>query len=236
MIKGLTDIGLLRELNEDNYFFSEDGDNFVIAVADGMGGHNAGDKASDITVSAIKKFSEENDMYTDSEKKIRLAVLKANEDVFKESVSDKSKNGMGATVVVAVGTKDEAVIGNIGDSRCYIADSEHIEQITEDHSYVNELVKSGMITEDEARFHPRKNEILKAVGIGGDVFPDIFRVRLKEGDMLLLCTDGLTNMLTDSEIHEILKSDNSALETAKVLIDAANNAGGADNITVVLKK
>ena len=93
MIKGLTDIGLLRELNEDNYFFSEDGDNFVIAVADGMGGHNAGDKASDITVSAIKKFSEENDMYTDSEKKIRLAVLKANEDVFKESVSDKSKNG-----------------------------------------------------------------------------------------------------------------------------------------------
>ncbi len=236
MIKGLTDIGLLRELNEDNYFFSEDGDNFVIAVADGMGGHNAGDKASDITVSAIKKFSEENDMFDDSEKKIRLAVLKANEDVFKESVSDKSKNGMGATVVVAVGTKDEAVIGNIGDSRCYIADSEHIEQITEDHSYVNELVKSGMITEDEARFHPRKNEILKAVGIGGDVFPDIFRVRLKEGDMLLLCTDGLTNMLTDSEIHEILKSDNSALETAKALIDAANNAGGADNITVVLKK
>lgn len=175
-------------------------------------------------------------MFDDSEKKIRLAVLKANEDVFKESVSDKSKNGMGATVVVAVGTKDEAVIGNIGDSRCYIADSEHIEQITEDHSYVNELVKSGMITEDEARFHPRKNEILKAVGIGGDVFPDIFRVRLKEGDMLLLCTDGLTNMLTDSEIHEILKSDNSALETAKALIDAANNAGGADNITVVLKK
>lgn len=236
MINGLTDIGLLREVNEDNYFFDENGDCFVIAVSDGMGGHNAGDVASKFAVSSIKKFSEENDIYVDTEKKIRLAVLRANEEIFRQSFEDKAKSGMGATVVIAVGVGNDVVVGNIGDSRCYLADKERITQITEDHSYVNELVKNGMITADEARSHPRKNEILKAVGIGGDVFPDIFRVKMKEGDMLLLCTDGLTNMLDDSEILDILNTSESSESAVKALIDAANANGGTDNITVVLKK
>lgn len=236
MINGLTDAGLLREINEDNYFYKEDGENFIMAVSDGMGGHNAGDVASLTVVNAIKEFCENENMYSDPEKKIRLAVLSANEKVFFRSCADKAMKGMGATVVIAVGTGDTVHIGNVGDSRAYVSDKEKITLITEDHSYVNELLKNGMITEEEARVHPRKNEILKAVGIGKDVFPDIFKITLKEDDMLLLCTDGLTNMVSDSDIHTLLNSGKDTETTVKSLIEAANSSGGIDNITAVLKK
>lgn len=236
MIKGLTDIGLLRELNEDSYFFADEGERFVIAVSDGMGGHNAGDVASKLAVTAVKEFAENNNIYADSEKKIRIALMEANERIFAHSCQNKETRGMGATIVVAVGDGENVVIGNIGDSRAYIADKESIQQITEDHSYVNELVKSGMITEEEARTHPKKNEILKAVGIGRDVFPDIFNIKLSEDEKLLLCTDGLTNMLTDDEILDMLNSSQNSEEILKSLIDAANKNGGADNITAVLLK
>lgn len=236
MIGGLTDVGLLRELNEDNFFFKNDKNKYIIAVSDGMGGHKAGEVASKLTVDSIKEFGETCDMYADSDKKIRLAVLEANEKVFNYSCQHKEARGMGATVVVAVVKGNNVVIGNIGDSRAYIADKEKITQITDDHSYVNELLKSGMITAEEARIHPKKNEILKAVGIGRDVFPDIFETTLKKGEMLLLCTDGLTNMLEDNEIFEILSGDESVDTILKKLIDTANERGGTDNITAVLLK
>ena len=236
LINGLTDNGLLREINEDSFFFKEEEKNFVIVVSDGMGGHNAGDVASETVVSSIKEFCENENIYDNPEKKIRLAFLQANEKVFFRSCADKNTKGMGATAVMAVGVGDTVYIGNVGDSRAYISDKENIHLITEDHSYVNELVKNGMITEEEARVHPRKNEILKAVGIGKDVFPDIFSTILKEGDVLLLCTDGLTNMVTDSEIYEIINSDDNVSEITEKLVKTANDNGGLDNITVVLRK
>ena len=236
MINGLTDIGLLREINEDNYFFREDGDKFVIVVSDGMGGHNAGDIASSTVVSSIKEFCESEDIYDDPEKKIRIAVMQANEKVFFRSCADKNTKGMGATVVVAVGTGKTVYIGNVGDSRAYISNKNSITLVTEDHSYVNELLKNGMITEEEARVHPRRNEILKAVGIGMDVFPDIYKITVNEGDSLLLCTDGLNNMVTDNEIHTILNSSEDIEETVKKLIQSAISGGGIDNITAVLRK
>lgn len=235
MINGLTDIGLLREINEDSCYFYEKDEKFVIAVSDGMGGHNAGEVASRIAVDTFKEFAENNDMYGNTEKLLRIAFREINDRIYAYACQNKDARGMGATVVAAVGYEDRVVIGNIGDSRAYIVNDDKIIQITEDHSYVNELLKSGMITAEEARSHPRKNEILKAVGIGMDVFPDIFNIIIKKGDKLLLCTDGLTNMLTDSEILEILNSEENNENATKRLIAVANEKGGADNITAVLK-
>lgn len=236
MINGLTDVGLIRKINEDSYYFSDDGEKFIIVVSDGMGGHNAGEVASGMTTEIFKKFSETNDLYSDTEKMLRIVFRDINEKIYSYACANKEARGMGATVVAAIGNKDRVVIGNIGDSRAYVSYDGNIHQVTEDHSYVNELVKSGMITEDEARHHPRKNEILKAVGIGSDVFPDIFDIKISEGEKLLLCTDGLTNMLTDSEINEILNTEENNENTVKRLIDAANGNGGSDNITAVLLK
>lgn len=235
MINGLTDVGLLREINEDSCYFYEKDEKFVIAVSDGMGGHNAGEVASRIAVDAFKEFAENNNMYEKPEKMLRIAFREINDRIYAYACQNKEARGMGATVVAAVGCEDRVVIGNIGDSRAYIAGDDKITQITEDHSYVNELLKSGMITEEEARIHPRKNEILKAVGIGTEVFPDIFDIIMKKGERLLLCTDGLTNMVTDSEILEILNSEENNENAVKRLIDAANEKGGSDNITAVLK-
>jgi len=236
MINGLTDNGLLRERNEDSFFFTSERGKFIIAVSDGMGGHNAGDVASKIAVETVKDFCKNNNIYEDTEKKIRLVIREINEKIYAYSRLKKEMQGMGATVVMAVGKGKEVTVGNIGDSRAYKADSEGIYQITEDHSYVNELLKNNMITEEEARVHPKRNEILKAVGIAGEVFPDIFNITLNKGENLLLCTDGLTNMVTDSEIHSILCIEKENDEILKMLIDTANKNGGTDNITAVLLK
>ena len=235
MVCGKTNVGLRRKENEDNFYCWEQGDRYILVASDGMGGHKAGSIASFLVVSAIKDYAEKYDMFENTEKKIKNAISYANEIVYLQSCSHKDRAGMGATVVMAVGKGKKVYIGNLGDSRAYCISPEKITRITEDHSYVFELVKNGIITEEEARYHPQKNEIMKAVGIGNEVFPDVFSLSLKSSEKLLLCTDGLTNMVEDKKICEIVNSKKSDEEILTELIDEANNNGGTDNITAVLK-
>lgn len=236
MVLGKTNVGVRRKVNEDNYFCWEENDRFVMVVSDGMGGHKAGSVASFLVVSAIKDYAQKHDMFENPSKMIKNAISYANEIVYLQSCSHKDRAGMGATVVVAVGKGRKAYIGNLGDSRAYVINQNGIVQITEDHSYVNELVKNGVLTPEEAKEHPKKNEILKAIGVANGVFPDVFEISLKSTDKLLLCTDGLTNMVEDESIADIInsKEDNETVLTK--LIDLANQNGGTDNITIVVKR
>lgn len=236
MVFGNTDIGMRRRENEDNFLCSQKSNKCILAVSDGMGGHNAGAVASGVVISAIEDYAKKHDMFENTPKMIKNAISYANEIVFLQACSHKECLGMGATVVMAVVFGKKAVIGNLGDSRAYIVSKDEIIQITDDHSYVNELLKNGLITEEEARNHPKKNEIMKAVGIGNEVFPDIFEVDMKNEETLLLCSDGLTNMVRDERICEIVNEGNDEKEIVNKLIEEANLNGGTDNITVVIKK
>lgn len=236
MVFGETDVGMKRKENEDNFLCSQKSSRCILAVADGMGGHNAGAVASSVVISAIEDYAKKHDMFENTPKMIRNAISYANEIVFLQACSHKERAGMGATVVMAVTSGRKAVIGNLGDSRAYIVAKDGVIQITEDHSFVNELLKNGLITKEEARNHPKKNEIMKAVGIGNEVFPDIFEVELKTDEALLLCSDGLTNMVTDERICEIVNEYEDEKEAVGKLIEEANRNGGTDNITVVMKK
>lgn len=236
MVFGETDVGMRRKENEDNFLCSQKSNRCILAVSDGMGGHNAGAVASGVVISAIEDYAKKHDMFENTPKMIKNAISYANEIVFLQACSHKERAGMGATVVMAVTSGRKAVIGNLGDSRAYIVSKDGIIQITEDHSYVNELLKSGLITEEEARNHPKKNEIMKAVGIGNEVFPDIFEAELKTEEALLLCSDGLTNMVTNERICEIVNEYEDEKQAVGRLIEEANCNGGTDNITVVIKK
>lgn len=236
MVLGKTNVGVRRKVNEDGFYCWEQGDRYIMVASDGMGGHNAGSIASFLVVSAIKDYAQKHDMFENPSKMIRNAISYANEIVYLQSCSHKERAGMGATVVMAVGKGKKVYIGNLGDSRAYVVASDKIVQITEDHSYVNELLKNGLITADEAKNHPKKNEILKAVGIANGVFPDIFELSLKNSDKLLLCTDGLTNMVDDEKIAAIINSDADNETVLEELISEANKNGGADNITAVVKR
>lgn len=236
MVFGDTNVGMRRKENEDNFLCSQKSNRCILAVSDGMGGHNAGAVASGVVISAIEDYAKKHDMFENTVRMVKNAISYANEIVFLQACSHKERSGMGATVVLAVLSGRKGIIGNLGDSRAYVVSKESITQITDDHSYVNELLKNGIITEEEARNHPKKNEIMKAVGIGNDVYPDIFEVSFKGDEALLLCSDGLTNMVTDARICEIVNQYDSEKEIVEKLIEEANQNGGADNITVVIKK
>lgn len=236
MALGKTHTGMRRKANEDNFLCTQKLNRCILAVSDGMGGHNAGAVASKVVISAIDDYAKKHDMFENTAKMIKNAISYANEIVFLQACSHKERAGMGATVVMAVVSGRKAVIGNLGDSRAYIVSHDYITQITDDHSYVNELVKSGLITKEEALTHPKKNEIMKAVGIGNEVFPDIFEASFKTDEMLLLCSDGLTNMVSDERILQIVNEYDDEERMVDKLIEEANLNGGADNITVVIKK
>ena len=231
-----TDIGRKRELNEDYIYATIDSrgglDNLFI-VADGMGGHKAGDFASKNTVETIVGEISRDKQTTDVETIIRNAVDKANAYIFKCSMEDLNMRGMGSTLVVCTVKNNEAIVANVGDSRLYLIREKEITQITKDHSYVEEMVNIGEINREEARNHPDKNIITRAIGVKETVLADIFKVELKDEDKLLLCSDGLTNMLSDAEILEYIES--MGLEEAvNKLVWEANNKGGLDNISAVL--
>ena len=230
-----TDTGKRRRMNQDYVFLSETPvgalPNLLI-LADGMGGHNAGDYASRYTVETI----------VDSVKKSRehapIAIIKkaiqcANQAVLAKARTDIDLEGMGTTVVVATVIGDELCVANVGDSRLYLA-SDSLEQITKDHSYVQEMVRRGEISPEAARLHPDRNIITRAVGGGYGIEVDFFEVELKEGDQILMCSDGLTDMLEDEEIFEIIKEKQKIEDAVEELIEAANDYGGNDNITVIL--
>jgi PPM family protein phosphatase len=231
----LTDIGKKRSLNQDYVFTSETAignlPNLFI-VADGMGGANAGDFASKYTVEVItEEIAACKD--EDLEDIIRKAVTTANQKLRQKAMELEELSGMGTTVVVATYQEKLLTIANVGDSRLYIV-NEEISQITNDHSLVEEMVRLGGLSKELARSHPDKNIITRAIGATDDLHIDFFNVNIKKDDMILLCSDGLTNMLEDDQIHEILKSQASIARKAEQLIEAANGNGGRDNITVIL--
>lgn len=231
----MTDVGMKREVNQDYVYTSEKQvgnlPNLFI-VADGMGGHNAGDYASRFTtecvISEIEKSREKNPI-----RLIRHAIETANCALREKAAELADHEGMGTTLVAATVIDDYLYVANVGDSRLYLVD-EDISQITRDHSLVEEMVRAGEIDRDEARVHPDKNKITRAVGGSDEIKVDFFDMKLKKGDMILMCTDGLTNMVDDDEIRMIMKSSSDVAGIAEDLVSAANKNGGKDNIGVVV--
>lgn len=232
-----TDVGRRRNINQDCVFASDDPvgnlPNLYI-VADGMGGHNAGDFASRYTVGAIREYITESGERNPI-KLIDGAVQLANKGLIKEASEHAELYGMGTTVVVTTIIDGYAYTANVGDSRLYLFDEEgELRQITTDHSLVEEMVLLGEITEEEARVHPDRNIITRAVGVTEDVDPDFFDYRVSPGSLILMCSDGLTTMVEDKTIRDILSKPESLEDLAGELILTANENGGKDNIAVIL--
>ncbi len=232
----ITDVGKKREINEDYIYTSEKPvgnlPNLFI-VADGMGGHNAGDYASKHAVDRVVEIVSGCTQETDPENILEKAIDDANTYINKLAGTDIRLKGMGTTLVAVTVEDGYVTVANVGDSRMYII-NDFITQITKDHSLVEEMVDMGGIDREAARTHPDKNIITRAVGVKEYVLVDFFEVSISENEKLLLCTDGLTNMLKDNEIHRIINESADIEEAGRRLIEAANAAGGCDNIAVVL--
>jgi protein phosphatase len=234
-----SDIGRIRLVNEDRGFAEfTDGGLAVAIVADGMGGHKAGEVASQLAVDTFREALQGATAALSLDERkllIRQAILQANEVVFDMASRNDQYHNMGTTVVAALLHQQNGVIGHIGDSRAYKWREGVLSQLTEDHTLVNELVKSGQITLEEAAHHPRRNVMTRALGTDAEVEVDVRDVSWMPGDMLLLCSDGLTNMVSEQEIIETIVSEELDLEgKADRLVQLALQAGGDDNITVVL--
>lgn len=232
----ITDRGLLRNSNQDCVFCEENQiGRFpnLFLVADGMGGHQAGDLASRICVNEVSAQIAMTETRTPVSA-FEEAVAAANTKVYQRSQENVALAGMGTTLVGAMVDGDTAYIINIGDSRLYVL-HDKLRQITVDHSLVEEMVQSGEIEKEEMRLHPNKNIITRALGTDTSVRPDCFEVKVEEGDVILLCSDGLTNMLEDAAIEEILREYIEDMKLAgESLVKQANEAGGKDNISVIL--
>lgn len=231
----LTDIGRRRQLNQDFIYCSETPvGNLpnIFIVADGMGGHNAGDYASVLAVETV--VEEIGASFEKSPVKVlEHAIAKANTILRQRASENFSLSGMGTTLVAATCIGRYLEVANVGDSRLYVVGDE-ITQITEDHSLVEEMVRMGGIGREEARNHPDKNIITRAVGARDDVEIDFFNLELQTGDMVLLCSDGLTNMVDDEMIRRILKNGGSLRDRVEELVETANRNGGKDNISVIV--
>jgi protein phosphatase len=222
-----SDTGRRRRRNEDNYVVAPP----LFAVADGMGGAQAGEVASRLAASALE--GEDSDGLQGLER-LDALIQEANRRIYDRASTDPSASGMGTTMTAALVEGMTVVIGHVGDSRAYLVRGEQMEQLTEDHSLVNELLKSGRLSEEEAHVHPQRSVITRAVGTDPDVDVDGFTIEAEEGDVFLLCSDGLTDMVADEEILELVHRHRDDLDRAvKSLVAAANRGGGEDNITAV---
>lgn len=233
----MTDTGILRDMNQD-YFFASDTPvgnlpNLYI-VADGMGGHKAGEYASRYTIERVVA-SVSRSPGDEPVAILKEAIRKANELLIMESREDESKHGMGTTIVAATVYGSHMYVANVGDSRLYVI-SKDIHQITKDHSLVEEMVRMGEMDESQARLHPDKNIITRAIGVTDVVEPDFFEVDFEQGDMALLCSDGLTNMVENNQIRNVVLESTTLESKVSTLINMANRNGGRDNITVILIK
>ncbi|MEX0675075.1 MAG: Stp1/IreP family PP2C-type Ser/Thr phosphatase [Gaiellaceae bacterium] len=223
---GLSDPGRRRRRNEDAYVVSPP----LFAVADGMGGAQAGELASRIAVEAMGEEAR-----TSGEERVTTLIREANRRIFARSSEDASASGMGTTMTAAlVGDDGVVTIGHVGDSRAYLLREGRLEQLTEDHSLVAELVRTGKLSAEEAEDHPQRSVITRALGTDPEVDVDTFTVDAQAGDLFLLCSDGLTTMVDDEEILRTVEGSRGDLEqAAQVLVRKANRGGGEDNITVV---
>ena len=242
---GLTDVGRKRKHNEDAYLL--DAERGLFVVADGMGGHAAGEVASRLTVESIQEFisgTEDdhdstwpfgyNNRYSVDGNRLSTAVERANEKVMRAVVNRPELKGMGTTVVAALFDEKRATLVHVGDSRAYLIRESELRRLTDDHSWVQEQVNAGILSEEEARNHPLKNVVTRALGGGMHVAVDLIEIPVGGGDRFLLCSDGLTGMVSDEEITSALTSPRSLEEIVRGLIDLANERGGVDNITAIV--
>ena len=222
-----SDTGRRRRRNEDNYVVAPP----LFGVADGMGGAQAGEVASKLAASALEGGTTED---LGGPARVEALIQEANRRIFDRASTDPTASGMGTTMTVALVEGMRVVIGHVGDSRAYLVRGDSMEQLTEDHSLVNELVKSGKLTEEEAHIHPQRSVITRAVGTDPNVDVDAFTIDAEDGDVFLICSDGLTDMVGDVDILELVDRNRDDLEKAvRALVQFANKEGGEDNITAV---
>jgi serine/threonine protein phosphatase PrpC len=223
----ITDTGRKRRRNEDAYVCEPP----LFAIADGMGGAQAGEVASRLAAAALKESGAKT---LGGEERIADLIQEANRRVYDRSSTDPNTSGMGTTITVALVENGNVAFGHVGDSRAYLIRDGRMEQVTEDHSLVNELMKSGKLSREEAETHPQRSVITRALGTDPDVDADTFTIEAKSGDVFLLCSDGLTDMVGEREILELVELNRLDIDVAlKSLVRAANRSGGEDNITVV---
>ncbi|MDD3048599.1 MAG: Stp1/IreP family PP2C-type Ser/Thr phosphatase [Bacilli bacterium] len=232
----LTDAGKVREHNEDNVIILKNGNNeYLMAVADGMGGHRAGEIASSIAIDHLNKKFTELEKIGDKANAVnflRDVVNEINDDIFKYTSENLESKGMGTTLVVSIITKEYLLFGNIGDSSGYVLKEDKLYKVTKDHTLVNLLVSTGELTKEEAKTHPRKNVLMKALGANNPAELDIFDVDMSVTS-ILLCSDGLTNMLNDEQIEKVLINEELTIEDKVIrLIKKSYNRGGTDNISI----
>ena len=231
-----TDVGVKRKVNQDTIYASDARvgklPNLYI-VADGMGGELAGDYASAKCVEIIiDSITNSNELET--VRILEQAIQTANNRIFTESHKDSSKTGMGTTLVLATVFDGHLYVANVGDSRLYVANGAMLKQVTKDHSVVAELVRTGELDKDDAKYDKRKNMITRAIGAEETITPDYFDVEISGNEHILLCSDGLTNMVEDQEIYEILTSEENIESRANKLVERANANGGKDNVSVII--
>lgn len=233
-----TDIGRVRQLNEDRIWVGTVPSGAVLAVvADGMGGHNAGEVASEAAVQAIEHYFRINppDQHVHVRmEQLKMAVITANASVFGMAEKEAGFQGMGTTVSAVLADASELCIGHVGDSRVYLWSNSRLTLLTEDHTYTNMLLRTGQITEEEAEHHPRRNMLVRVVGTDPHVKVDVQSLQWHPGDLLLICSDGLNHYVRDEKIQHILGSETPFEQLAGELIALANDAGGQDNISVIL--
>lgn len=234
----ITDRGKIREMNEDAVGVFYNSSNQLLAiVADGMGGHQAGEVASELAVSFTKeKWENSHKIHTETEAEdwLKTVIEEMNTYIYEHSLSNPQHEGMGTTIVISICTEDYFTIGHVGDSRCYFLDEHQFQLMTNDHSYVNELVRWGEISPDDAEQHPRKNVLLRVVGTEETVNADIKSFLWKHENKIVLCSDGLTNKVSEEEIEAILRSHHTLEQNLSTLTNMANERGGEDNISIVV--
>jgi PPM family protein phosphatase len=231
---GRTDVGVIRSGNEDSFLMVPDRGIFV--VADGMGGHAAGEVASEMAVRYVARELDSLRGLSDDQiaDRMRSAIRAANGAIFQRTLTEHDKRGMGTTVTVLTLYENRFLIGQVGDSRAYLLRDSKLTQITKDHSYVQEQVDAGYLTPEQARTHPYSNVITRCVGANSDVMPDVYGGVVKPADLYLLASDGLTGMLEDYQLAELLAPDRMPQDEVDALIAEANRHGGLDNITAII--
>ena len=221
-----TDVGNVREHNEDSFLVKSP----LFVVADGMGGHEAGEIASKIAVQTMESRIPKSS----NPEALAAAVLQANQDVLRGAADGTGRPGMGTTLTAALVFDDEVTIAQVGDSRAYLLHDNELQRITRDHSLVADLIDQGRLTEEEARFHPQRSVITRALGSDPQMQPDIYSIRVEDGDRLMICSDGLSSMISDEAIEMLMLAHEYPQEACDALVDEALSAGGLDNVTVIV--
>jgi protein phosphatase len=230
-----TDVGMIRSGNEDSFFAHATRERGIFIVADGMGGHAAGEVASEMTVQIIsRELHDLKDADAPAEERISDSIRLANRAVYERTIQESDKQGMGTTASVLIVSGTRYLIGQVGDSRIYLLRDGALKQLTKDHSYVQEQVDAGLLTPEQARYHPYSNVITRCVGASDAVEPDTYSGDLKPGDTFLVASDGLTGMVDDRRLQQLLLSRASAGRVVDALIAEANYRGGLDNITAIV--